>query len=138
MRWRSLTRCGLAALAAGLCVWGAGCSQAKVAGDGRAVDAPDRIPALVRQAEAERDADGSGLRSLIVALDDEDPAVRMFAAEALRERSGETFGYRYYDSAEARRPAVRRWRAWARQQQAPQSPETPAPNDNTAAVTPVP
>ena len=34
----------------GLLLGAAGCSQSKIAGDGRAADAPDRIPALVRLA----------------------------------------------------------------------------------------
>lgn len=89
-----------------------GCSQSKITGDGRAADAPDRIPALVRQADP-RHADGQdGIDTLIHALDDDDPAVRLFAVQALRERTGQHFGYRYYDSAERRRPAIRRWRGW--------------------------
>ncbi|MEM9415151.1 MAG: HEAT repeat domain-containing protein [Planctomycetota bacterium] len=106
-----------------------GCAQSKIAGDGRSVDAPDRIPALVRQADRPGD---EGLSVLIHALDDDDPAVRMFAVQALRERTGESFGYRYYDSAERRRPAIRRWRDWA---DAQQNPGTPAPN-NTASAAP--
>jgi hypothetical protein len=129
-------RCGLAASAAGLCVWGGGCSQAKVAGDAGAQDAPGRIPALVRQADGQHDPGNKGLGELVRALDDEDPAVRLFAAQALRERSGESFGYRYYDSRAARRPAVRAWRAWADAQDdgggtAPPTNTAAAPTDDT-------
>ncbi len=129
-------RCGLAALAAGLCVWGGGCSQAKVAGDAGAQDAPGRIPALVRQADPGRAGGQGGLDELIRALDDEDPAVRLFAVQALRERSGESFGYRYYDSRAARRPAVRAWRDWAEAQDdgggtAPPTNTAAAPADDT-------
>ena len=58
------------------------------------------------------------------------------AIQALRERTGQSFGYRYYDSADARRPATRRWRDWADDQDpAPGNPGTPPPN-NTASATP--
>jgi len=109
----------------GLAVAGAalsGCSQPKIAGDGRAVDAPDRIPALVRQTER---PGAEGLADLIRALDDDDPAVRMFASQGLRERTGQDFGYRYFDSAQRRRPAVRAWKDWLDQQDDATSPGVP-------------
>lgn len=108
----------------------AGCAQSKIAGDGRAADAPDRIPALVRQADPGNAPGTEGLSVLIHALDDDDPAVRLFAVQALRERTGRSFGYRYYDSADQRRGAVRRWRDWAD----PQDGGTPAPTPDTAAA----
>lgn len=111
----------------------AGCSQPKIAGDGRAVDAPDRIPALVRQTER---PGNEGLAELVRALDDDDPAVRLFAAQALRERTGQDFGYRYFDSARQRRPAVRRWRDWLDGQDGPPH-ASPAPESpSRASATP--
>lgn len=128
-------RCGPAALVAGLCAWGGGCSQARVSGDAGAQDAPGRIPALVRQADPRQAPGNKGLGELVRALDDEDPAVRLFAAQALRERSGASFGYRYYESREQRRPAVRAWRDWADAQREggtdPPTNTAAAPTDDT-------
>lgn len=125
----------------GLAVAGAalsGCAQPKIAGDGRAVDAPDRIPALVRQAETPGSPGNrpgaEGLADLIRALDDDDPAVRMFASQGLRERTGQDFGYRYFDSAQRRRPAVRAWRDWLDEQNnAPGTPDPSSPGPATTA-----
>ncbi|XAM01412.1 HEAT repeat domain-containing protein [Phycisphaeraceae bacterium D3-23] len=136
---------GWIALLLGLLLVQAGCSQSKIAGNGRAGDAPDRIPALVRQADPLNASGQDGINTLIHALDDDDPAVRLFAVQALRERTGQSFGYRYYDSADRRRPAVRRWRDWADAQDdpgtpSPGTPGTPAPgtgpNPNTASASP--
>jgi hypothetical protein len=52
------------------------------------------------------------LASLVDALDDRDAAVRWAAAEALRDRTGETFGYRAGDPEARRREAISRWRRW--------------------------
>lgn len=141
MTLRCLTRCGPAAWVAGVCVCVSlgGCSQSKVAGDAGAQDAPDRIPALVRQADPRQAPGNKGLGELVRALDDDDAAVRLFAVQALRERSGRSFGYRYYDSREARRPAVRAWRDWADAQSpgtSPGDPGTPVtdPPTNTASA----
>lgn len=52
---------------------------------------------------------------LIQNLTSDDPAVRLLSAEALRELTGETYGYRYFDPEWLRTPAVDRWRdAWER------------------------
>ncbi len=67
------------------------------------------VPALIDQASRGDDADYA---ALIRKLDNDDPAVRLFAARSLEELTGETFGYRYHHSRHDRRAAVDRWRAW--------------------------
>ena len=39
---------------------------------------------------------------------------------SLEQRSGQSFGYRYYEQPEKRQPAVDRWHAWLKDQDAPQ------------------
>lgn len=52
---------------------------------------------------------------LIQNLTSDDPAVRLLSAEALKELTDETYGYRYFDPEWIRTPAVDRWReAWER------------------------
>ena len=71
--------------------------------------APSEIPAIKRAAE---NKDRRAIPRLVQDLDDNDPAVRFAAINALRRITGEDFGYRYYDSAYDRRPAVARWQLW--------------------------
>ena len=54
----------------------------------------------------------------------------MFASQGLRERTGRDFGYRYFDSAERRRPAVREWNDWLDKQDGGTPPGPP----NTASA----
>ena len=83
----------------------------RLAGDG---DRTELVPALVDR------------------LDDEDPAVRMYAIVALEKLTGERRGYRYYDAPHVRRRCVEAWRAYvteramARRAKAEEAPaETP-------------
>jgi len=46
---------------------------------------------------------------LIASLDSDDPAVRLFAIQALERITGERFGYVPYDPPHKRRAAVDRW-----------------------------
>lgn len=111
-----------------------GCSQAPVKPDARAADAPSRIPALVGSANA---TDPASLEELVYALGDDDPAVRLFAIQALKDRTGQDLGYRYYDTPEARAQAQRRWRQWLADQQNPASPP-PDASDATDPTTTAP
>jgi len=52
------------------------------------------------------------LPSLIASLEDEDPSVRWAAIHALRDRTGENFGYRPEDREHRRLQAAGRWRHW--------------------------
>ena len=49
-------------------------------------------------------------------LENDDPAVRLYAIEALYRLTGERFGYLFYADADQRGPAVKRWRQWAMEQ----------------------
>ena len=68
-----------------------------------------KIPAYKR---AVRKKDPAAVRQLVEDLESDDPAVRFYAIHALDRLTGERFGYRYYDGAEQRQPAVGRWRQW--------------------------
>lgn len=69
---------------------------------------PDRAGAIV---QIERQRDVSAAHDLVSLLEDDDPAVRMYAIVALERLCGQTYGYRYYGPEIERRDAVLRWRA---------------------------
>ncbi len=100
--------------------------QAPAKADLRATDTAGRVPALV---DAAGQDDARTLAELVRALSDEDPAVRLFAIQALDRRTGQTLGYRYYESADHRQAAAERWHRWLDEQ------DGPAPS---AAVDPAP
>lgn len=77
--------------------------------DLRANDTPSRVPAIVNAAQTD---DEQTLTELVHALSDKDSAVRLFAIRALQERTGQTFGYRYYESPEKRQAATTQWHAY--------------------------
>ena len=68
-----------------------------------------KIPAYKR---AVRKKDRSAVRQLVKDLQSDDPAVRLYAINALDRLTGQRFGYRYYDDEEQRRQAVERWQQW--------------------------
>lgn len=96
----------------------AGCApkQPPTRADLRATNTPARVPALVNAADQD---DERSLGELVHALSDDDPAVRLFAIQALNRRTGQTLGYRYYESADRRRVATRRWEDWLDQRSNP-------------------
>jgi hypothetical protein len=101
--------------AAGMCVVLCGCD-----GHGpRTVENPDleaKVPAIEYAA---RTHDRSAIPELVKDLESDDPAVRFYAIQGLCSMSGETFGYRYYDSDDDRRPAVVKWKQWLARQTQP-------------------
>jgi hypothetical protein len=87
----------------------------------REIDA--NIPGMKR---AGMTHDRSALPKLVESLDDDDPAVRMFAIVALEKFTRDRFGYEYYLDEEERKPSVARWREWlTRQQQEQPQPDAP-------------
>ena len=74
-----------------------------------------KIPAY-KKAVRERDDDAAP--QLVADLESDDPAVRLFAIEALERVTGETFGYRYFDDEEDRRASVAKWQAWLNEREA--------------------
>ncbi|RMF85214.1 MAG: hypothetical protein D6744_01770, partial [Planctomycetota bacterium] len=94
-----------------ICMSGAAACAGCIAPPRRAAfDAPfavDRARAIVAAAEQQ---DAGAVHVLVSLLEDEDPAVRMYAALALRRLCGQSYGYRYYAPPLERAEAVRRWR----------------------------
>jgi hypothetical protein len=68
-----------------------------------------KVPAI-KQAVADHDMSSAG--ELVKELNDDDPAVRLYAIEGLQRLSGEDFGYRYYNDKEDRVPAIAKWQKW--------------------------
>lgn len=56
--------------------------------------------------------DAVAIPALIAHLEDADAVVRLTSHEALRERTGQDFGYIPYGTPEERAAAVSRWRSW--------------------------
>ena len=65
--------------------------------------------------EAARAGDHKALPYLVDRLEDSEPDVRFFSFQALKEITGKTMGWKYYDRPEQRAVAVSKWRQWLRQ-----------------------
>jgi hypothetical protein len=79
-----------------------------------------KIPATER---AVRNHDLSAVPQLIKDLQSDDPAVRLYAAHALEQLTGQDLGYRYYAPDDDRLAAVARWQQWYDQQSQQPSPQ---------------
>lgn len=108
---------GLTLVASGLV--GLGCSAPRERLVVTHQDASVKIPAMKK---AVREQDRGAITQLVSDLDNDDPAVRFYAINALEKLTGERLGYRYYLDEEQRKPAVERWRHWL----AARPGETPA------------
>ena len=95
-------------LAASVCVAMAGCIPTETPRIG-AIDPSNNIPAIQ---EAARNGDSKAIPALVQQLDNDDPAVRFYAIEALQKLTGQTLGYEFYDDANSRKQAVARWQRW--------------------------
>ena len=94
---------------------------------GGCVPSPDRplrdrdpafvIPAVKNVADENR-PERTEVNRLVELLESEDAAVRLSAVQALRELSGQRFGYDFWADPAARAPALRRWQMWAASEQA--------------------
>lgn len=98
----------LAALGIAL-AWLVGCAPPISEGGFDAAQPAAKLYAI-RRAGAARDT--AAVPKLIEQLDSDDPAVRMFAIEALERITGERRGYRPYAPPYERDPAVAGWVAW--------------------------
>jgi hypothetical protein len=76
----------------------------------------------IREAAAKRDR--SAAPALVAELNNDDPAVRFYAQQALERIAGEGFGYQFYMDDEERKAPLARWREWLKQQTA--APSTQA------------
>jgi hypothetical protein len=110
------------ALGALLALWVAGCVHPQGPKVASNPDLSAKIPAEI---EAVEKHDQSVVPQLITDLQSDDPAVRLYAIEALHRLTGQNFGYRYYDSDEERAQAVERWQEWFKHR-----------SDNSAATPP--
>ncbi len=68
------------------------------------------IPAIHESAQATRYRD---VPRLIELLDSDDAAIRLHSIQALRDLTGQRFGYQFWDPPAARRPSIDRWKQWA-------------------------
>ncbi len=59
-------------------------------------------------------------------LDSDDAAVRLYAIRGLKEITGNTFGYRYYEDEIQRKPALDRWKQWLKDREPASKPTTNA------------
>lgn len=73
---------------------------------------PDPSVKIPAYKKAVRTKDRAAAKQLIVDLDSDAPAVRLYAIGALERMTGQCFGYRYYDTDQARQVAVARWDQW--------------------------
>jgi hypothetical protein len=73
---------------------------------------PDPSVKIPAYKKAVRKHDKAAIRQLVKDLENDDPAIRLYAIHALQEMTGETFGYRYFETDEQRKPAVRKWQQW--------------------------
>jgi hypothetical protein len=76
------------------------------------LNSPDpslKIPAIRQSAESH---DEHAIQQLVKDLDNDDPAVRFYAIHGLKEITGTTLDYRYYEDDEQRLPALKRWQQW--------------------------
>jgi len=99
-----------------------GCQHKQLAPNVAAPEIEAKIPGIKRAGETR---DRSALPQLVDSLNDDDPAVRLFAIAALEKFTGDRFGYEYYLDEDQRKPAVARWRAWLKQEEQP--PQQPQP-----------
>jgi hypothetical protein len=84
----------------------AGCAPPASQGDFGSPDPAAKLYAI-RRAGAARDA--KAVRPLVQELASDDPAVRMFAIQALERITGTRLGYNPYSDEVDRRQAIRRW-----------------------------
>ena len=68
-----------------------------------------RVEAIIHAGEIR---DQHAVPLLVDRLEDEDEGARMFAILSLKKITGKDMGYNYYQPANLRSQAVRRWRAW--------------------------
>jgi hypothetical protein len=123
----------VAAIAIAFCI--SGCSAPR---SPRIVTNPDPAGKIPAYKKAVREKDLSVIRQLVKDLDSDDPAVRMFAIQALEELTGQRYGYTYYHDELQRRDSLGRWRDWLAKEEgaAPQTPVLPTtrPADESRLV----
>lgn len=90
-----------------------GCVHPKVP---ETVTNPNPVGKIPGDVIATEHHDLSAIPQLITDLQSDDAAVRLYAIHALKKLTGQTLGYRYYDTDDNRAAAVQRWQQWSNQQ----------------------
>jgi hypothetical protein len=72
-------------------------------------DPAEKIPAIKKAGAAK---DRKAVPDLVKELNHDDPAVRLYAIQALERITGETLNYRFYEDEDQRKPAIARWNEW--------------------------
>jgi hypothetical protein len=94
----------------------AGCSSPPIKPVLNDPDPSVNIPAIEL---AVKNHDRSAIPLLIQNLDNDDPAVRFYANDALKKLTSLDFDFLYYQDEDTRRAAVERWKQWYAGQTAP-------------------
>ena len=76
-------------------------------------DPADKIPAIE---VAVRRHDRRVIPQLVNDLDNQDPAIRLYVINGLRDLTGQDLGYKYFEDDDQRKPAIDRWRQWLKSQ----------------------
>jgi len=100
-----------------------GCSAPRPTIEVTNPDPSGKIPAMKK---AVREHDLTVVRQLVKDLDSDDPAVRLFAIQALEKLTGQRYGYEYYADELQRKPALSAWQQWLAQQEGQAPPARPA------------
>lgn len=119
----------VAALAIMPCGWG--CSLPKMPRAINDTDPTAKIPAIKTSAATR---DRKSVAQLVDELESDDAAIRFYAIRALKDITGETFGYRYFDDELERREEMLAWRRWLAQETGVPMPST----NSTTVPTPAP
>jgi hypothetical protein len=109
----------------------AGCTLPPTTRDLNDAEPTAKIPAIKMAALKKDDAH---ISQLVEDLDSDDPAIRLFAIRALKDLTGETFDYQYFDDDLERQPALRSWHQWLKARNAPPSSQEAAPATTNAAT----
>jgi hypothetical protein len=88
----------------------------------QSIGATDPMASIPAIQEAARKKDQSAVPALIKKLGSDDPAVRFYTIEALKEITGQTMGYRFYDDPDQRKLAIAQWQKWMAQSQGQSRP----------------
>ena len=99
-------RACLTAFAAVAPLWVVSCGPSATEGGFDSANPAARMYAIE---QAARQGDQTAIRDIIELLDSDDPAVRLMAITTLERLTGQTYGYRHYDSTLERREAIARW-----------------------------
>jgi hypothetical protein len=68
-----------------------------------------KVPAI--KAAVQQDGTATE-KQLVGELDNDDPAIRLYAISGLERLTGQRFGYEYYHNSQQRQEAIKRWEAW--------------------------